>query len=107
MLGIISLKPRFSGGSVSRLSVRLLPEDLDMCKTTAHKIICERLNMRKVCAKLVPKVLIDEQKGGRVDVFREMSEQLESESNFLDNVIIRAESWVFQFNPETKCQCSE
>ncbi|KAJ8939136.1 hypothetical protein NQ318_010891 [Aromia moschata] len=42
-----------------RLSVRLISETLDITKTIVHEIVSESLGMRKVCAKLVPKVLTD------------------------------------------------
>ncbi|KAJ8941027.1 hypothetical protein NQ318_004184, partial [Aromia moschata] len=41
-----------------RLSVLLISETLDITKTIAHEIVSESLGMRKVCAKLVPKVCI-------------------------------------------------
>ena len=44
----------------------MISETLQMTKTTVYRIVTEDLNMRKVCAKLVPKVLTDEQKDMRV-----------------------------------------
>ncbi|KAJ8956036.1 hypothetical protein NQ318_006312 [Aromia moschata] len=49
------------------LSVRLISETLDITKTIVHKIVSESLGMRTVCAKLVPKVLTDDQKARRVE----------------------------------------
>ncbi|KAJ8936561.1 hypothetical protein NQ318_017041 [Aromia moschata] len=40
-----------------RLSVRLISETLDITKTIVHEIVSESLGMRKVCAKLVPKLV--------------------------------------------------
>ncbi|KAJ8934924.1 hypothetical protein NQ318_011451 [Aromia moschata] len=48
-----------------RLSVRLISETLDTTKTIVHEIVSESLGMRKVCAKLVPKVVTDDQKARR------------------------------------------
>ncbi|KAJ8937531.1 hypothetical protein NQ318_000356 [Aromia moschata] len=48
-----------------RISVRLISETLDITKTIVHEIVSESLGMRKVCAKLVPKVLTDDQKARR------------------------------------------
>ncbi|KAJ8936243.1 hypothetical protein NQ318_006169, partial [Aromia moschata] len=48
-----------------RLSVRLISETLDNTKTIVHEIVSESLGMRKLCAKLVPKVLTDDQKARR------------------------------------------
>ncbi|KAJ8944641.1 hypothetical protein NQ318_004731, partial [Aromia moschata] len=48
-----------------RLSGRLISETLDITKTIVHEIVSESLGMRKVCAKLVQKVLTDDQKARR------------------------------------------
>ncbi|UYV74035.1 hypothetical protein LAZ67_11001900 [Cordylochernes scorpioides] len=48
-----------------------------------------------------------EQKQQRVDVCREMLNELENNPNFLDNVVTGDESWTFQYDPETKAQSSE
>ncbi|KAJ8957114.1 hypothetical protein NQ318_007329 [Aromia moschata] len=50
-----------------RLSVRLISETLDITKTIVHEIVSESLGMRKVSAKLVPKVLTDDQKARRLN----------------------------------------
>ncbi|GFU79342.1 putative DD34D transposase [Trichonephila clavipes] len=48
-----------------RLSVCMIAEQPGMDKMVVHKIISEDLAMRKICAKLVPKVLTDVQKQNR------------------------------------------
>ncbi|KAJ8942388.1 hypothetical protein NQ318_016636 [Aromia moschata] len=55
-----------------RLSVRLISETLDIKKSIVHEIVSESLGMRKVCAKLVPKVLTDDQKARRVETCQEL-----------------------------------
>jgi hypothetical protein len=60
-----------------------------------HQIVTQDLNMRKVCAKRVPKNLNDDQKAGRNEVSTEMTEHLETESDFLTRVITGDESWFF------------
>jgi len=54
------------------LSVRLMAEEVGLPKTDVHRIITEDMHMRKICAKLVPKNLSDEQKDNRVLVSREL-----------------------------------
>uniref|UniRef100_A0A8D8U2F0 Mos1 transposase HTH domain-containing protein n=1 Tax=Cacopsylla melanoneura TaxID=428564 RepID=A0A8D8U2F0_9HEMI len=49
-----------------QLSVRMIADQVAIDKMTAHTIITEELGMRKICAKLVPKVLTDDQKQRRV-----------------------------------------
>ena len=48
--------------SDGKLSVRMISEHLNLQKTTVHVIVTKNLGIRKVCAKLVPKVLTDEPK---------------------------------------------
>lgn len=45
-----------------RLNVRLMYDLLDVPKSSVHRIMTKDLLMRKVCTKLVLKVLSDEQK---------------------------------------------
>lgn len=47
-----------------QLSIRLIAQILNLPKSAVHNIVTEHLNMRKVCAKMVPKVLTDHQKFG-------------------------------------------
>lgn len=89
-----------------RLSLSLLAERVAMPKTTVYRIVTEELQMRKVCAKLVPKVLTDEQKDTRVVRSQEMLELFEDD-DFLETVITGDESWIFAYDPETKRQSAE
>ncbi|KAJ8958599.1 hypothetical protein NQ318_016320 [Aromia moschata] len=83
-----------------RLSVRLISETLDITKTIVHEIVLESLGIRKVCAKLVPKVLTDDQKARRVETCQELLDTCEDNPAFLDDVITGVESWVFEYDPE-------
>jgi len=49
-----------------RLTVRSKAEQVNIDRETVRKILTEDLNMRKVCAKMVPKELTEEQKQRRV-----------------------------------------
>ena len=51
-----------------RLAVRMIAEELSMNKDTVWSIITENLEMRNVCAKMVPKLLSEDQKQQRVTV---------------------------------------
>ncbi|GFU72419.1 uncharacterized protein TNCV_933701 [Trichonephila clavipes] len=55
-----------------RLSVCMIAEQLEMDKMAVHKIISEDLGMRKICAKIVPKVLSDVQKQNREAVLKDL-----------------------------------
>ena len=62
---------------------------------TVHTIITENLAMRKICAKLVPKVLTDDQKQRRVSACEDLLQRVEKDTSFLDNVITGDESWFY------------
>jgi len=44
------------------LTVRSIAEQVNIDRETVRKILTENIDMRKVCAKMVPKELIEEQK---------------------------------------------
>jgi len=49
-----------------RLTVRSIAEQVNIDRETVRKILTEDLDMRMVCAKMVPKELTEEQKQRRV-----------------------------------------
>jgi len=49
-----------------RLTVRSIAEQVNIDRETVRKILTEDLDMRKVCTKMVPKELTEEQKQRRV-----------------------------------------
>jgi len=90
-----------------RLSVRMIAEETGSDKKAVHRILTDHLHMRKICAKLVPKNLSIEQKANRLEICKDLLGRLEIEPNFLDKVMTRDESWVFDYDPETKRQSEE
>ena len=60
--------------------------------------------MRKICAKLVLKNLPVEQNANRLEICQDLLGRLEIEPNFLHKVITGDESWVFDYDPETKSE---
>jgi len=60
--------------------------------------------MGKVCAKMVPKLLSDEQKERRKELCLDLLQCIENEPDLLNSIITCDESWVFTYDPETKRQ---
>ncbi len=87
-----------------RLTVRMIAEELSINKDTVWSIITENLEMRKVCAKMVPKLLSEDQKQQKVTVCQDIIERLEDDPDLLGSVITVDESWIFEYDPETKWQ---
>jgi len=90
-----------------RLSIQVIADTLKLSTTAVHGTVTKDFHMRKVCAKLVPKVLTDEQKQLRVARCQELLELIQSDSNFLNCVLTGDESWMFEYDPESKRQSSE
>lgn len=87
-----------------RLTVRMIASSLDINRDCVWKIITEDLGMRKICAKMVPRLLNDDQKERRTQVCQDIIERLETEPDLLGKVITGDESWIFEYDPETKRQ---
>ena len=65
--------------------------------------ITEKLNYRKVCARWVPRQLIDPMKGHRKTVAQELLNQYRLEGdNFLKDITTGHESWIHHYDPENK-----
>ena len=90
-----------------RLTVRMIASELNLNHTTVHQILTQELAMRKLCAKIVPKNLTIEQKDNRKDACLHLLEQIQSDRNFLKNVLTGDETWIFEYDPETKRQSKE
>jgi len=87
-----------------RLTVRSIAEQVNIDRETVRKILTEDLDMRKVCAKMVPKELTKEQKQRRVTIYQDL---LERQDDILGHVITGDETWVYQYDPETKRQSAQ
>ena len=85
----------------------MIASELNLNHNMVHQILTQELAMRKVCAKIVPKNLTIEQKDNRKDMCLHLLERIQSDRNFLENVITGDESWIFEYDPETKRQSKE
>ena len=63
--------------------------------------------MKTLCTKFVPKNLTIVKKDNRKDVFLHLLERIRNDRNFLKNVITGEETWIFEYDPETKRQRME
>ena len=85
----------------------MIASDLNLNLTTVHQILTQEVAMRKLWAKIVPKNLTIELKENRMDVCLHLLERIQSDKNFLKNVIPGDETWIFEYDPETKRQSKE
>jgi len=87
-----------------QLTLKSMPEQVNIDRETVKKILSEDLDMRKVCAKMVPKDCTKEQKQRRVTICQNL---LERQDDILGCVITGDETWVYQYDPETKRQSAQ
>lgn len=90
-----------------RRTIRQISEMIGIGYGVCQEILTEDLNMRRVAAKFVPRILTAEQKQRRVDVCEELLEAVKDDSTFLSRVITADESWIYGYDPETKQQSSQ
>ncbi|UYV79125.1 UNC5C [Cordylochernes scorpioides] len=64
-----------------------------------HQIVTKDLGMIRTSLKFVPRILTEEQKEVRIDVYKNM--------NGCKKIITGDETWVYQYDPETKRQSSQ
>ena len=88
-----------------RLTLRMISSELNLNRFTVHQILTQDLDMRKVCAKMVPKNLTTGQKANRRDVF--LLGRLEREPELFSRVITGDEPWILEYDRETKRQSRE
>ena len=86
------------------LTVRLISDKLGLNQNNLWQIITEDLGMRKVWAKMVPKLLNNGQKMWHMQVCQDILQNFDSNPDFLKKVITGDETWVFEYDPETKHQ---
>ena len=60
---------------------------LNLNRQTVHEILTLELGIQKICAKLVPKILTNEQKENRRNVCLDLLERIENDKNFFKHVI--------------------
>ena len=77
-----------------RVMIEHIADIVDVSIGTVHQILHDCLNMRKVCARWVPRMLTPEQKQTRVNACEELLELFQQDpNNFLDRLVTQDESW--------------
>ena len=92
-----------------RLKVRKLADMADISKSALlHRIFTENLDMRKLCARWVPRLLTIEQKQRCEDVLIESLAMFHSnKAYFLRRFITMDETWVHYFTSKTEGQSKQ
>jgi histone-lysine N-methyltransferase SETMAR len=83
-----------------QISVRRVAYELGIPKTCVYEILHDKLGMKKVCTRWVPKFLTPVQRANRVDCCEELLQQSEANStDFFDCIVTGDESWIHHYDP--------
>jgi len=77
-----------------RQTIHYVCEIAGLSYGTTQRILADNLNMRRISARFVPRLLSDDQKALRVSVCRERKQQARDDPNVISNIIISNETWV-------------
>jgi len=85
-----------------RKTIHDVCEIIGLSYGTVQCILADNLNMRRISARFVPRLLNNDQKALCISVFRELEQQARDDPNFISNIITSDETWVYGYDPETK-----
>lgn len=86
-----------------RLSIRMIAK-INIDKRMVQQMLHNNLSMKKVCAKIIPKNLSQDQEDNRNNIFSDNLQTMNEQPNLLKNVITCDETCIFQYYPEIKRQ---
>ncbi|GFV39066.1 mariner Mos1 transposase [Trichonephila clavipes] len=85
-----------------RLSVHPVTKLVDLDREAVRCILTDKLHLRKICVKVVPKVLFDDSKQCRTDVCVDMLEHIANEPHLLESVVTYDKTWSFSHDRGSK-----
>ncbi|UYV79733.1 hypothetical protein LAZ67_18000513 [Cordylochernes scorpioides] len=90
-----------------RISIKDLSSETELSVGLCHQIVTKDLDMIRTSSKFVPRILTEEQKEVRMDVCKNMVEMTRTDPEWMQKIITGDETWVYQYDPETKRQSSQ
>ena len=87
-----------------RIKVEEIAQALCISHGSVTTILHDRLGMRKLTARWVPKSLSDEQMATRASVCSVLLKRFRSKDDFLLRLVTVDETWVHYYEPENKAQ---
>jgi len=77
-----------------QLTIRKVANEVRISIGTCHSILTNKLGMKRVSAKLVPKLLTEEQMEHRIEVCLELKNLVSNDSSFIKSIITGDETWI-------------
>ncbi|UYV79829.1 hypothetical protein LAZ67_18000851 [Cordylochernes scorpioides] len=91
----------------TRTTLLELEQDTGISKKTIGRIVTKDLKLKKTPAKFIPRFLTNEQKLCRLATCENMLEMTRTDPEWKDKIITGDETWVYDYDPETKRQSAE
>ncbi|UYV79440.1 hypothetical protein LAZ67_17002625, partial [Cordylochernes scorpioides] len=90
-----------------RTTLLELEQDTGISKTTIGRIVIKDLKLKKTPTKFIPRFPTNEQKLCRLATCENMLEMTRTDPEWKDKIITGDETWVYDYDPETKRQYAE
>ena len=74
---------------------------------SVHCILTKDLNLRRVSAKFVPKLLMEQQEELQKEISTDMMDLANHDPEFIKTIVTGDETWVYGYDPDTKFQFSQ
>ena len=89
------------------ITIQEIAGELGISTGSVHTILTEDLNLRRVSAKFVPKMLTKQQKELQKEIAGDMLDCANHDPEFIQTIISGDETWVYGYDQETKFQSSQ
>jgi histone-lysine N-methyltransferase SETMAR len=90
-----------------RLTITEMADELNLSYGTCQALLTQDLGMRRLSAKLVPRLLTQDRTEHRATACRELLQRVENDATFLPSIITGDGSWVYGYDRETKQMSSQ
>jgi histone-lysine N-methyltransferase SETMAR len=91
-----------------RMKVREIAETMGISKERVRYILHEELDMKKLCARWVPRLLTADQKRTRTKISEQLLERFnKNKTDFVRRFITMDETWIHHYTPESKQQSKQ
>ncbi|RUS72383.1 hypothetical protein EGW08_019863 [Elysia chlorotica] len=85
-----------------RITVKQLASETRISVGSVEKILHDHLNLNKVSARWVPRLLTADQKKERADCCKHLLRLEANDDLFFQKIVTMDETWIYQFDPEPK-----
>ena len=90
-----------------RLMVQEIVAEVGISIGSVHSILTEDLNLQRMFAKFVPKLLTEQQKKLQKEISGDLLDLANHDPEFIKTIITGDEAWVYGYDPEAKFQSSQ